>query len=118
MEPLKDLDLAYTKDKHASVRVVFQETFRIGKHARRDEANVLVAVIALYVMELGILCVDTKVIVDTHGVPPSMPKLEQRVLETHEFPAAVRRAVALADSLCKEMKSRVVEALGAEFTPD
>ncbi len=120
----EQLDQSYTKDKHSSVRILFQETSAVGETNRSPEGRnaasgtVFCAVIALYIMDLNILCVDARVFVDSSVAPAGLKDIEKRVLETHDFPSAVRRSVALTDEIKNEMRAKVYELLGeAKFTP-
>lgn len=112
MDVREQLELAYMKDKHSSVRVLFQETSTVTR-MREGRKPVFCAVMALYVMDLNILCVDAKVLMD-NILPHELrgPEFAKRVLETHEFPSAVRRAIELADQLVKELTVPAKAALG------
>lgn len=110
MELLKDLDLSYSKDKHASVRCLFQETFKLGEYARGGgKQPALVAVQALFIIEMNILCVESRVLLDPGIAPHTFNSMKKRILETHEFPAAVRRAVVLADSIREDALRDLLE---------
>lgn len=115
----EQLDQSYTKDRHSSVRILFQETTALGEFRRegaKDGNLVLCAVMALYIMDLDILCVDAKVFMDAAVPPSGMSDLKKRVLETHTFPAAVRRSILVTDEITNELRARVYTALGERFT--
>lgn len=116
------LELAYTKDKHASIRVVFQETRRLGRYqyAMDKSTDLFCTVLAMYVMDLDILCIDTKVFCDLPVRPQELRDEETfalRTLESHGFSSAVRRAVVLADELRSAMMDRAISKFARSFMP-
>lgn len=124
-------DQVFQKDKHASVRVLFSENRRLGTYRRGpkdgdfaprrrtdEDVPLIVSFIATYVMEMGIFCVDASVVTLQHSVTPhevDTKTFTKRILETHEFPAAVRRAVVLADEVRNEFVHNLRVKLGDKF---
>jgi hypothetical protein len=122
----EQFDLAYTKDRHSSIRVLYQETFTLGSF-RRDldfkgdqlrAVNVLCPVVALYVLDLDILCIDARVLTEDGFQPHQFTgKADKRLMETHPFPAAVRRSVILADQLRTEFTDICAQLFTETWTP-
>lgn len=117
------------KDKHATIRVLLQESANLGKYVRTrkelnesgpDDVPLLFVFTAMYVVELEVLCVEAKVISTHHQVPPSVlssPMFQVRELLTGNFPLAVRQSVALFDELKMEMLEKLKGQMGSKFQP-
>lgn len=122
----EQFDLAYTKDRHSSIRVLYQETFTLGSF-RRDlgfggdrlqAVKVLCPVVALYVLDLDILCIDARVLTEDGFQPHQFTdKADKRLMETHPFPAAVRRSVVLADQLKAEFSEVCAQIFTGTWAP-
>lgn len=117
----------YQKDKHAAVRVLFCENKRIGKYVRGqkkedgsfrrgdEDVPLIMTFIATYVMEMSIFCVDASIVTLQHSILPDeidAKSFERRVLETHDFASAVRRAVTLSNEMYSTFLMDLREKLG------
>jgi hypothetical protein len=119
----------YKTDKPALVRVLFVDITTLGQYvvterdARRSSfsgnqnvhADVKLFFAVTYIMEMSILCVDASIKASVSLPGEKEEHMRRRVLETHEFPDAIRRALVIHDETKALFLGRVQEMCGEAF---